>query len=125
MKKLLVLLCFLGLASANAQTKRGWDEWQKTSCYSKISFRMKEEPKSGSQFHWKIQFKSDYSELVSFNYHVTDKLQEYNITTHRKTLKAKQESEEIDIYTKEDDIFLIVDKLSLSPYPEAYEDCDN
>ena len=86
---------------------------------------MKEEPKKGSQFHWKIQFKSDYTELVSFNYHVTDKLQEYNITTHRKTLKAKQESEEIDIYTKEDDIFLIVDKLSLSPYPEAYEDCDN
>lgn len=122
-QKLILLLLFWGLF-AGAQ-EGAWDDWQKTSCYNKIAYRIKEEPKHGEQFHWKIQFKSEYSELISFNYHVTDKLQEYNITTHRKTLKSNELSGEIDVYTKEDDIFLLVDKVSLSPYPEKFIDCDN
>ncbi|PZR21105.1 MAG: hypothetical protein DI539_08915 [Flavobacterium psychrophilum] len=108
-----------------AQNKNDWDDWQKTSCYSKIFYRMKAEEKRGEQFHWKLQFRSDYGEVISFNYHVTDKLQEYNITTHRKTMNPGKLSEEIDIYTKESDIFLLVDKVSLSPYPEDFLDCDN
>jgi hypothetical protein len=122
MKKiLLVLLCFAfqsGFSQANE-----WEEWQKTSCYSNISFRLKEEPKYGEQHHWKIQFRSDYTDVISFNYHVTDKLQQYNITTKRKVLNAGQVSEEIDIYAKEADIFILVDKLSMSPYPEDFVEC--
>lgn len=125
MKKLLLFLFLFAGITLLAQNNDSWEEWQKTSCYSKISFRIKSEQKHGEQYHWKIQFKSDYYELISFNYHVTDKLQEYNITTHRKTLNAKQLSDEIDIYTKESDIFLLVDKVSLSPYPENYIECDN
>ncbi len=125
MKKLL-LFCFLFAGiTLFAQETNGWEEWQKTSCYSKLSFRIKEEKKNGEQHHWKIQFKSDYPQLISFNYHVTDKMQEYNITTHRKTLNAMQLSEEVDVYTREADIFLLVDKLSLSPYPEDFMPCDN
>lgn len=124
MKKLLVLFILFLSLTATAQNKSDWDEWQKTSCYSKIFYRIKSESKQGEQFHWKIQFRSEYPQLISFNYNVTDKLQQYNITTHRKILDAKKQSEEIDVYTKEDDIFLLVDKVSLSPYPENFQDCN-
>lgn len=124
MKKLLLLFLLFTGVTLSAQNSDAWDDWQKTSCYTKISYRMKNEAKHGSQYHWKIQFRSDYGEVVSFNYHVTDKLEEYSITTHRKTMKPGQVSDEIDVYTKESDIFLLVDKLSLSPYPENFEECD-
>ena len=101
-----------------------WEDWQKTSCYGNISFRLKEEPMHGGQHHWKIQFRSDYTDVISFNYHVTDKLQQYNITTRRKVLNAGQVSEEIDIYAKEADVFILVDKVSMSPYPEDFVECD-
>jgi hypothetical protein len=124
MKKLLVLFSLFVALTVTAQNKSDWDEWQKTSCYSKIFYRIKSEKKQGEQFHWKIQFRSEYPQLISFNYNVTDKLQQYNITTHRKILEAKKESEEIDVYTKEDDIFLLVDKVSLTPYPENFQECN-
>ncbi len=125
MKNLFILFLMMGaFTQISAQSLPEWEEWQKTSCYSKIEFRLKYERKNGEQHHWKIQFKSGYPQLISFNYNVTDKLQQYNITTHRKVLNANQLSEEIDIYTKEEDIFLIVDKVSLSPYPENFVDCE-
>ncbi|RZJ74459.1 MAG: hypothetical protein EOO45_08500 [Flavobacterium sp.] len=123
--KHLILFAFLiiGLSSV-AQTSGEWDEWQRTSCYSKISFRLKEEPRQGEQHHWKVQFRSDYNELISFNYNVTDKLQQHSATTHRKTLQANEVSGEVDIYAKEADIYLLVDKVALSPYPENFIKCD-
>jgi len=80
--------------------------------------------KNGEQNVWKIQFRSDYPNLISFNYHVTDKLGQYNLTTHRKTLNGKQLSDEIDVYTREEDLYLLVDKVSMTPYPEDFVDCD-
>lgn len=125
MKKLLLFLLFFTGLTLSAQSNDVWDDWQRTSCYAKVSYRMKSEPKHGEQYHWKLQFRSDYAEVVSFNYHVTDKLEEYNVTTHRKTMRPGQVSEEIDVYTTISDIYLLVDKLSLSPYPENFQDCDN
>ena len=124
MKKFLLSLFLISSLALFAQEKNEWEEWQKTSCYSKISFRLKALPKNGSQYRWKVQFRSEYPELISFNYTVTDKLEQYNITTHRKTLAAMQLSDEVELFTKEDDIFLIVDKVSLSPYPEDFVECD-
>jgi len=124
MKKILLLLVFvMGSTVAFAQAGN-WEDWQKTSCYSKISFRLKDAGTRGEQHIWKIQFKSDYSELISFNYNVTDELQQYNITTHRKTLNANEVSKEIEIFTKEDNIYILVDKVSLSPYPQDFIDCN-
>jgi len=123
-KTLLIIVLLFGFQLASAQTENAWEEWQKTSCYSKIAFRLKYCGQNGEQNHWRIQFRSEYPNLVSFNYHVTDKLQQYNLTTHRKTLEAKQQSEEIDVYTNEDDIYLLVDKVSMGPYPENFVDCD-
>lgn len=120
---LLLLLVMASVQAATAQTAE-WDEWQKTSCYSKIWFRLKEMPKNGEQHHWQIQFRTDYTENISFNYHVTDKLQQYNITTHRKSLGARQTSDVVEVYTKEADIFLLVDKVSMTPYPEDFVPCD-
>lgn len=122
MKNILFFTAILCYSVCFCQTSE-WDEWQKTSCYSKISFRLKEEPKHGEQHHWKIQFKSEYDDVVSFNYHVTDKLQQYNITTKRKVLNAGQVSEEIDVYAKEADVFILADKLSMGPYPENFIPC--
>lgn len=122
MKKILAITAILFSCTTLAQTGE-WYEWQQTSCYSKISFRLKEEPKHGEQHHWKIQFKSDYDDVVSFNYHVTDRLQTYNITTKRKVLNAGQISEEIDLYAKEADVFILADKLSMGPYPEDFIPC--
>ncbi len=125
MKRIILLIVFAFASHlATAQTDNGWQPWQKTSCYSKISFRLKYDGKNGEQHHWKIQFKSDYQNLISFNYNVTDKLQQYTITTHRKALNAKQQSDEMDIYTKEEDIFLLVDKVSMTPYPEDFIECE-
>lgn len=117
----IVLLTHLGVS---AQTANGWEEWQKTSCYSKIWFRLKPMPRHGEQNVWKIQFKSEYSNSISFNYHVTDELYQYNVTTHRKTLNAKQQSEEIEVFTKLEDIYLLVDKVSMTPYPENFIECE-
>lgn len=124
MKKILTLLFILATMAMSAQNQGDWEPWQKTSCYSRISFRLKYEGMNGEQHKWKVQFKNDYPELISFNYNITDKLQEYTITTHRKTLDAKKTSPEIELFTKEEDIFLLVDKVSLSPYPEDFVDCD-
>jgi hypothetical protein len=125
MKKLLLFVFLFTGITLSAQNNDGWDEWQKTSCYSKVFYRMKSEEKRGEQHHWKIQFRNDYAQVISFNYHVTDKLEEYNITTHRKTMQPGQVSDEMDIYTAESDIYLLVDKLSLSPYPNDFVECDN
>lgn len=124
MKKLLIFIIFICANNAFAQTDNGWEEWQKTSCYENIHYRLKYVGKNGEQNLWKIQFKSAYPNIISFNYHITDKLQQYNVTTHRKTLNAKQQSEEIEIYTMLDDIYLLVDKVSMTPYPENFVDCD-
>jgi hypothetical protein len=125
MKKIILLLIFLiSAATASAQGNDGWEDWQKTSCYSKISFRLKFVGKNGEQNLWKIQFRSDYPNVISFNYSVTDKLQQYNLTTHRKTMMANQQSDEIEIYTTLEDIFILVDKVSMTPYPEDFVDCD-
>lgn len=124
MKKILLVFFLLAGMALSAQTKDSWDEWQKTSCYSKISFRLKYVKKNGSQHIWKVQFRNDYPEVISFNYHVTDKLGEYNLTTHRKSLNANQVSPEVEVYTEEEDIYLLVDKVSFSPYPEEFIECD-
>jgi hypothetical protein len=124
MKKFLLLLVLLAsVATVSAQADNTWEDWQKTSCYSKISFRLKSVGKNGEQNLWKIQFRSDYPNVISFNYSVTDKLQQYNLTTHRKTLNANQQSDEIEIYTTLEDIFILVDKVSMTPYPEDFVDC--
>lgn len=124
MKKLLLIIILICANTAFSQTDNGWEEWQKTSCYENISFRLKFVGKNGEQNLWKIQFRHSYPNVISFNYHVTDKLQQYNVTTHRKTLNPKQESEEIEIYTTLEDIYLLVDKVSMTPYPENFIDCD-
>ena len=121
---LYVLFAVFTVQAAASQTDNGWEDWQKTSCYNKISFRLKFVGKNGEQNMWKIQFRNDYPNLISFNYNVTDKLQQYNLTTHRKTLNAKKQSEEIDIYTTFDDIYLLVDKVSMTPYPEDFVECN-
>ncbi|WP_294822565.1 hypothetical protein [uncultured Flavobacterium sp.] len=125
MKKIIALVfIFAGLTVSAQQNKGVWDEWQKTSCYSKISFRLKYEGKNGEQYLWKVQFRNDFPELISFNYHVTDKLGEYSLTTHRKALEGGRISPEIELFTREEDIFLLVDKVSRSPYPQDFIDCD-
>ena len=124
MKKILILFVLLAGLTLSAQTNDGWEEWQKTSCYSKISFRLKYDRKNGNQHIWKVQFRNDFPEVISFNYHVTDKLQQYNLTTHRKALNPRQISDELEVYTTEEDIYLLVDKVSMSPYPEEFIDCD-
>lgn len=124
MKKILLILLLAVVNVTFAQTDNGWEEWQKTSCYEKISFRLKFVGKNGEQNVWKIQFKNAYPNIISFNYHVTDKLQQYNVTTHRKTLHAKQQSEEIEVYTTLEDIYILVDKVSMTPYPEDFIDCE-
>lgn len=124
MKKVLLLLLFICANAAHSQTDNGWEEWQKTSCYENISYRLKYIGKNGERHVWHIQFKNAYPNVISFNYHITDKLQQYNVTTHRKTLSAKQQSGEIEIYTSFEDIYLLVDKVSMTPYPENFVDCD-
>lgn len=124
MKKLLTILVLLTGFVLSAQTNDGWEDWQKTSCYSKISFRLKYDRKNGQQHIWKVQFRNDFPDVISFNYHVTDKLQQYNLTTHRKALNPGQISDELEVYTTEEDIYLLVDKVSISPYPEEFIECD-
>lgn len=125
MKKFILLaFFFFALNTAFAQTDNGWGEWQKTSCYSKIEFRLKYDGKNGEQHHWKVQFKNNYNNLISFNYTVTDKVQQYTLTTHRKTLKGGKQSNEADLFTDLEDIYILVDKVSMTPYPENFIECE-
>lgn len=115
-------MLFIGIATTAQEPQ--WDDWQKTSCYGNISYRLLELGKHGEQYHWKVQFKNDYSNIISFNYHVTNKIGKYTTTTHRKTLNSGQISEEIDLYTATQDIYLLADKVSMTPYPENFVECD-
>jgi len=72
---------------------------------------------------WKLQFKSNYSQMVTFNYGVTEDENNY-LTTHRKTMKTKDESEPIEIFTKSDQFYILVDKLSLNVSGKPVEACD-
>jgi len=126
MKKIVLLLIFaMGCGAAFAQTQNGWEDWQKTSCYSNISFRLKHEGMRGEQHVWQVQFKNDYNSLISFNYHISEATKQYDTTTHRKTINATQLSEPFEVFTSGEDLFLLVDKVSLSPYPTDFIDCDN
>lgn len=123
MKRIIaIVLLFTGI-SVSAQQPQ-WDDWQKTSCYSNISYRLLELGKHGEQYLWKVQFRNDYGNIISFNYHVTDKMGKYTPTTHRKALNAGQVSEEIELYTATQDIYLLADKVSMTPYPENFVECD-
>ncbi|MGV3460966.1 MAG: hypothetical protein ACO1N9_11010 [Flavobacterium sp.] len=123
MKKIIILVLMFAGISASAQEPQ-WDEWQKTSCYSNISYRLLELGKHGEQYHWKVQFRNDYPNIISFNYHVTNKVEKNTPTTHRKTLNTGQVSEEIDLYTATQDVYLLADKVSMTPYPENFVQCD-
>lgn len=124
MKQLLVILLFLASFTGFAQQKEEWQDWEKTSCYSKIFFRLKYEGRNGSRHIWKVQFRNEYESTVSFNYHSTVEKNENQPTTHRKTLLAKAKSTELEVYTNTDNIYLIVDKLSMSAYPVNFVDCE-
>lgn len=117
---LLLLVCGIGFA----QSKSDWGEWEKTSCYSKILFRLKYEGKNGEQHMWKVQFKSNYPGTISFNYHISDESGQFDATTHRKILNAGVVSNDTEVYFETDNIFLTVDKVSLSPYPKNYIGCE-
>lgn len=125
MKNLLhIITLFLSFAAYSQADYSAWQKWQETSCYSKISFRLKDEGLKGEQYVWKIQFKNDFNELISFNYTITDALQQHTITTHRKTLADGGVSNEIEVFATQETIYIIVDKVSLSPYPDDFIDCD-
>jgi hypothetical protein len=123
MKKMfLLLLLFSGMCFA--QSNNEWGEWQKTSCYSKILFRLKYDGKNGEQHKWKAQFKSDYTTVISFNYNINDENGQYTATTHRKVLNPGVTTNDTEAYTATENIYLIVDKVSLSPYPQGYIECE-
>jgi hypothetical protein len=124
MKKLLLLLVLACALPAAAQTDNGWEEWQTTSCYSSIKFRLKFAEQRGDQYVWKVQFKNNYPQLISFSYHVTDEPGDYSLTTHRKTMEKGAISTEIEVFTTTEDIYLVVDKVSFSPYPDNFVNCD-
>lgn len=123
MKKLALFLLLLISTVAFAQQKEQ-NEWQNTSCYSKIQFKLKYEGKNGDRHVWKVQFKSSYETVISFNYHISDESGQYEATTHRKVLNPGTVSAEIETYTDSENIFLTVDKVSLSPYPNNFIDCE-
>jgi len=116
------MLLFSGICFAQSNTE--WGEWQKTSCYSKILFRLKYDGKNGEQHIWKAQFKSEYPTVISFNYHISDESGEFDATTHRKTLNPGVISNDTEAYTATEDIYLTVDKVSMSPYPAEYISCE-
>jgi hypothetical protein len=123
MKKIVLFLLFITALPAAAQTDNGWEAWQQTSCYSKIWFRLKYVEQRGEQYVWKVQFKNEYPQLISFSYHVTDEIGDYTATTHRKALDAAKISGDVEVFTATEDIYLVVDKVSFSPYPENFIDC--
>jgi hypothetical protein len=123
MKKLMSLLLLLVSVAVFAQ-QNNQEEWQNTSCYSKIQFKLNYVGKNGDRHIWKVQFRSSYETVVSFNYHVSDESGQYEATTHRKVLNPGIVSAEIETYTDSDNIFITVDKVSLSPYPNNFIDCE-
>lgn len=124
MKKILTLLAFLVFFAGFTQDKDGWQDWQKTSCYSKIMFRLNYQGKNGERHLWKVQFRNEYDSTISFNYRVADDNPDHQPTTHRKTLYNKAVSPEIEVYADSENIFLVVDKVSLSAYPQNFISCE-
>jgi len=129
MKKFRFVITVLGifmlsfLAYSNYNHRPIIKEWTPTNCYQKILYKVEPDGKKGKQMRWKLQFKSNYSQLVTFNYGVTEDENNY-LTTHRKTMKAKEESQEIEIFTESEQFYILVDKLSFKVSGNPLQPCD-
>lgn len=124
MKNFWIAILLLSCATGFSQTDGTQQEWKKTSCYSKISFQLVHQGTNGTRHIWKIRFKNDYENIISFNYHIDNENTDNQPTTHRKILYPKSVSAEQEIYTDTENVFIIVDKVSLSPYPQNFINCE-
>jgi len=112
-------LSFLAYSNFNNRPK----EWTPTNCYHKILYKVEADGEQGKRKRWKLLFKSNYSQLVTFNYGVTEGENDY-LTTHRKTMRAKEESQEVEIFTDSDQFYILVNKLSFDVSGQPEEPCD-
>lgn len=124
MKNFWIVVLLLSSLAGFSQTDGAQQEWEKTSCYSKISFQLVHQGINGSRHIWTIRFKNDYDSIISFNYHIDNENTDNQPTTHRKTLYPKSVSTAQEIYTDTENVYIIVDKVSLSPYPQNFINCE-
>ena len=113
---------FLGfIAYSNFSTLA--KNWTSTNCYKNIQYRLVQDGKKGKRFRWKLQFKNNYNQLVTFNYGITEEENNF-LTNQRKTLQAHQTSEPVEIYTDQQKFYVLVDGLSFEVSGQPTEPCD-
>ncbi|HLU81291.1 MAG TPA: hypothetical protein VK010_04390 [Flavobacteriaceae bacterium] len=118
---ILTILFFIIAFPVSAQEK--WQEWQPTSCYENIEFRLRFVRQHGDKTVSEVQFKNNYNQLVTFNYGFTEDEEDF-LTEYRKTLHPKEAGKPEFIYTKGDNFYILVDKLSFSVSGENPLPCE-
>ncbi|PZP42356.1 MAG: hypothetical protein DI598_17010 [Pseudopedobacter saltans] len=113
---------FIGRGSA--QSNNEWDRWQQSDCYKNIYFRTRLVNENGDMKHWQLQFKNLYSQLVSFNYLVSDDSTGNERINKRKKMESMEVSDPIDYYFHKSDMFMSISQLCFSPYLTKIENCD-
>jgi len=118
---LVLPVCCFAQNSGNA---RDWQPWTHSNCYKNIFFRLKPAGRDGETYRWKVQFRNAYPNMISFNYFFTD--DQYATDRHfqRKRLEANETSRPMDIYFQKDEVYVFIEKMSFSPYPDDIEPCD-
>ena len=123
MKKITILLLIFTASISFSQTQK-WTQWKQTDCYKNIEYRFVFLDKNGEMNHFKLQFKNNYNSVISFNYATKPEIEVYNNTSFRINLSSLETSKEFDYFMKQESFYLLVNQLSLSPFPEKIEDCD-
>lgn len=117
----LAILFFIVVVPTTAQEK--WQEWQPTSCYENIEFRLRFVRNHGDKTVSEVQFKNNYDRLVTFNYGFTEDEEDF-LTEYRKTLHPKEAGKPELIHTQGDNFYILVDKLSFSVTGEKPLPCE-
>ena len=121
---ILVVLSTLFSYYLYAQSSQDWGYWQSSDCYKNIYYRTRLFSDNGEMKHWQLQFKNQYTKLVSFSYLVTDDSSNTERIVKRTKMEAFEISKPIDYYFHKPDMFMIINQLSFSPYPQNIENCD-
>ena len=114
-----LFLGFIAYSNFNTLAK----QWTSTNCYKNIQYKLVQDGKKGKRYRWKLQFKNNYHQLVTFNYGITEEENDF-LTNKRKTLQAHQNSEPVEIYTETKQFYVLVDQLSFEVSGLPIEPCD-
>jgi hypothetical protein len=126
-KNLIVLLLttFISFSYVNAQSWTDWSDWQTTSCFTGVDFRVKSKKTSTGKYEMYVDFRNRYNEDVHFNFDI--KGGSYSNANNRITVRANSTKDSWTGASYTSDYFYVnIGKLRFGRDGlQDYASCDN